>query len=258
MHLLYLDESGNENDAKDDYFVLAGLSLFERQVYFLSGEIDKIQERHFPGKQPIPFHASEIRAGRGFWRKVPEKKRSAVLAELVEAIVRSPDRGRILFAAAIQKTAELWGDNAVERATEEICRRFDLLLTRKYQDEDDPQRGLIIFSEGRFDARAKLWVKGFRERGASWGAINNLADIPYFASMRESRPLQAADFIAHGVWLLFEKRDGSLIKPLIHTFDNRDGVLHGLVHVKPQGKFCECPACTSRHSNGRSLGPWVA
>ena len=31
MFLLYLDESGNENEPADRYFVLAGLALFERQ-----------------------------------------------------------------------------------------------------------------------------------------------------------------------------------------------------------------------------------
>ena len=36
MYLLYLDESGNENDPNDRYFVLAGLALFERQTYFLA------------------------------------------------------------------------------------------------------------------------------------------------------------------------------------------------------------------------------
>lgn len=33
MQLLYLDESGNEADSADRFFVLGGLSLFERQTY---------------------------------------------------------------------------------------------------------------------------------------------------------------------------------------------------------------------------------
>jgi hypothetical protein len=33
MYLLYLDESGNENDPSNRYFVLAGLALFERQIH---------------------------------------------------------------------------------------------------------------------------------------------------------------------------------------------------------------------------------
>lgn len=138
----------------------------------------------------------------------------------------------MLFAAAVEKTKEVWGERAVEKATEEVCRRFDILLQRHYHEVNDPQRGLLIFSEGRFDARAKIWVRGFHQRGTSWGAINNLADIPYFAAMKESRLLQAADIVAHATWLLFERRDASLVRGLMPCFDQKDGVLHGLVHVR--------------------------
>jgi len=70
MYLLYLDESGNENDPNDRYFVLGGIALFERQTYFLTQAIEQVQDRHFPNHQPIPFHASEIRSGRDLWRGV--------------------------------------------------------------------------------------------------------------------------------------------------------------------------------------------
>lgn len=48
MYILYLDESGNENDPNDRYFVLGGVALFERQTYFLAQGIDEVQRRHFP------------------------------------------------------------------------------------------------------------------------------------------------------------------------------------------------------------------
>ena len=35
MYLLYLDESGNESDPNDQYFVLAGIALFERKSAIL-------------------------------------------------------------------------------------------------------------------------------------------------------------------------------------------------------------------------------
>jgi len=257
MYLLYLDESGNENDPADRYFVLAGLALFERQTYFLANALDEIQRRHFPNSPPVPFHTYKIANGKGFWRKVPADTRSAVLREIGGEILRSPDRGRALFAVAIEKTDKLWGEDAVERATEEICKKFDTRLQREYQQFDNPQRGLIVFSEGRFDARAKIWVRGFQQRGTKWGAITNLADIPYFASMKESRLLQAADFVSHGVWRLYEKRDSSLIGALIPCFDNQGGILHGLAHVRADpAKPCDCPACVSRHSPG-DFGTWI-
>lgn len=258
MYLLYLDESGNENDPNDRYFVLAGLALFERQTYFLAQAFEQVQERYFPNHQPIPFHATEIRNGRALWRKVADDVRQRVLNDLVQAIVSAPATGRLLFAAAVEKSRDLWGEAAVEKATEQLCSRFDIFLQRCFHERNDAQRGLIIFSEGRFDARAKIWVRGFHQRGTTWGAINNLADIPYFASMRESRLLQAADIISHAVWLLYERRDPNLIRDLIPCFDATDGVVHGLVHVRSNAIGpCDCPACYSRRHRG-AFGPWLA
>lgn len=109
MYLLYLDESGNENEPSDRFFVLGGIALFERQTYFLSQALEALQSKHFPGLQPVEFHASEIRSGRGFWRSVPELKRAEILADLSSAILRSPARGRALYAAAIEKSSNLLG-----------------------------------------------------------------------------------------------------------------------------------------------------
>lgn len=258
MYLLYLDESGNENDPNDRFFVLAGIALFERSTYFLTKAIEQVQDKHFPNHQPIPFHASEIRGGRDLWRKETPEKRQEVIDDLCAAIAGIPAKNRILFAAAVEKTKALWGEVAVERATEQVCKRFDILLQRHYhQDKANPQRGLIIFSEGRFDARAKIWVRGFHQKGTQWGAITNLADIPYFAAMRESRLLQAADLVSHATWLLFERRDARIMKMLIPFFDSQDGVIHGLVHVRDDyAKPCECPACFSRKNHG-GIGPWI-
>jgi len=172
-------------------------------------------------------------------------------------MLATPARSRVLYAAVIEKSESLWGEGAVERATAEVCRRFDIRLTRLFQESEEAQRGLLVLSEGRLNARAKLWVHGFRERGTQWGAINNLADIPYFASTKESRLLQAADQISHAVWLRHERRDARLIGPLLRGFDRRDGILHGLVHVRSaNASACDCPACASRRSPG-GFGPWV-
>lgn len=253
MYLLYLDESGNENDPNDRYFVLGGVALFERQTFFLTQDIEAIQDKYFPNHQPISFHASEIRAGRSLWRQVDRNKRAQVLEDLTSAILRSPSRGRLLFAAAIEKSRDLYGENAIARATEEVCKRFDRLLQRRYRRDNDPQRGLLIFSEGRFDARAKIWVKDFHRRGTQWGAINNLADIPYFAPANESRLLQAADLVAHATWLLYERRDARLLRALLPAFDVMDGAVHGLAHVRANALACDCPACI----DPAELSPWL-
>ena len=61
---------GKRDDASNRYFVLAGLALFERQIYDLNERLERVQEEHFPNRPPVPSHASAIRAGRGFWRGV--------------------------------------------------------------------------------------------------------------------------------------------------------------------------------------------
>ena len=81
MYLLYLDESGNENDPVDRFFVLGGIALFERQTFFLAKALEAVQDKYFPNRQPIPFHASEIRSSRELWRKIAPETRQAVLQE---------------------------------------------------------------------------------------------------------------------------------------------------------------------------------
>lgn len=98
-----------------------------------------------------------------------------------------------------------------------MCKRFDTLLKRRLKDGDE-QRGLIVFAESHYEQRAKLWVKGFRELGTQWGLLHSLCDIPYFAPAKESRLLQLADYVAHALFLLFEKQDATLIKEIVKKF----------------------------------------
>jgi len=256
MYLLYLDESGNPDNPADRYFVLAGAAIFERQTFFLSRDLDNIQGRHFPGLPPVTFHATDIRAGNGFWRTVAEADRLTILREIGETIARANIPGLVLFGAAIEKTNTLYGEAAVERATEELCRRFDIFLMRREQNFRDPQRGLLILAEGRFHQRSRVWVRDFRSLGTRWGVVTNLADIPYFASAAETRLLQIGDFVAHVVFRLYERRDPALMRIIIHRFDQQNGILHGLTHVPGKFATCECPACFSRRTPG-VFGPWL-
>lgn len=255
MYILYLDESGSPDDPTDRFFVLGGAAIFERQTYYIAQDLDRIQTQHFAGQPPVEFHASKIRSGDGFWRRVAQDTRTTVLGQLQESILRPPEPGLVLFAAAVEKNRELFDEEAVKRATELICRAFDIFLMRRYNEANDPQRGLIVFAEGRFHQRSRVWVKGFRELGTKWGVLVNLSDIPYFASTKETRLLQLADYVAHATFLLYERRNPELIRGIIERFDKKDGVLHGLVH-EPRPVGCTCPNCHSRRIPGNN-GPWL-
>jgi hypothetical protein len=244
-------------DPKDKYFVLAGAAIFERVTFFLSRALDELQTRYFPGVQPIEFHAAPMMAGEGFWRTIEKEQRRKILEDIAQIISTSNDPGLVLFGAAIEKSSSMWGESAVEHATEELCRRFDVFLKRRENEADDPQRGLLIFSEGRFHKRARVWVRGFRQLGTHWGILKNLSDIPYFASSQETRLLQVADYVSYAVFRLYERRDPSFIRPFLHRFSTQHGTLHGLVHTRSASMVsCDCPACASRR-NPHSFGSWI-
>lgn len=247
MYLLYLDESGNPDDPADKHFVLGGVAVFERTTFFLSQAVDQVQEKHFPGLPPIEFHASHIRNGKGLWRSIEVPTRNMILQDLGQVISKANNPGVTLFSAVVEKDASLYGEDAVKHATAQICRRFDTFLMRRAKEHNDPQRGLLVFAESHYQPRAKVWVRGFRELGTQWGVLKNLSDIPYFASTRESRLLQLADFVSHSMFLLYERNDNSLASSILHRLDQKEGKLHGLVHVsKRKGITCNCPACLSR------------
>ncbi|MFM7129107.1 MAG: DUF3800 domain-containing protein, partial [bacterium] len=48
MYLLYADESGSIGDSKQNFFVLAGFCVFERQGYWIAQELEKIAARYNP------------------------------------------------------------------------------------------------------------------------------------------------------------------------------------------------------------------
>ena len=183
-----------------------------------------------------------------------------------QVIANAPMPGLALFGAAIEKSGELFGDAAIKRATAECCGRFDVFLKRQSAHITDPstippgmpgiEHGLVLFAEGRFDQRARVWVRDFRRIGTEAGVIERLSDIPYFVPAKESRLLQLADYVAHALFSLYERNDTRLIRPILDRFDTKDGILHGLKHVPRSNTApCECPSCSSRTTPG-DFGPW--
>lgn len=255
MYILYLDESGNPGDPADKHFVLAGAAVFERSIHFLTEAVDRVQATQFPGSPPIEFHVNAIRSGRGFWRDVEKEKRNQVLTDIASAIHTAKEPGLVLFAAVVEKDYELHGETAIRKAMEEICNRFNIFLKVRENDHNDPQRGLLVFAESAYQQRAKVWVNDFKKLGTQWGTLNRVCDIPFFASTRETRMLQVADYVSHAAFLAYERKDTTLLRPIMHRFDHKSGIFHGLVHVGRGKTGCECPACVSRRYPG-SRGNW--
>lgn len=256
MYLLYIDESGNAYDASDRHFVLAGLAVFERRTHWMQREAELIKAKHFPSAPPLDFHTQPIKSGRGFWRRVNPELRQTVLNEVGNVIASAPAAEAVTFGAVVEKKDTLHGADAIRCALEQVTKRFDTLLTRKAK-RGNPQRGLIVLAQSQYEQHAKTWLSEFRGLGTQWGVLRNLADIPFTAPAKETRMLQLADYVAHALFLMYERRDATLIKPIIDRFDRTGGIYHGLVHLSDRrGKSCGCPACCTRHKPS-SKSTWL-
>lgn len=247
MFALYLDESGYHSDA--DYFVLAGLAVFEREMYWYAQDMDALQRRYFPDiQEPIEFHASPLRASRDEdapppFNKISREERRELVASIYQ-IIRS--RQGVLFGVAIEKA---WrpGEDHYARAFEDLVSRFDLFVRRYNATANDGEhRGIIAVAESSY--RENLMVLGERFRGGStrWGAVRTLAEVPFFLPAKNTRLLQLADFCANAIYGRYNSgfiRDFDVIAP---RFDREGGRIHGLVHLTRDYQ-CQCTACFSRH-----------
>lgn len=246
MYVLYLDESGTDSDAS--YFVLAGLAVFEREIYWYAQDVDAVQQKYLPDiDYPVEFHASPLRHRDS--NKIPEPFNRLPLEERrqlvndIYQIIRN--RKGILFGVAIEK-AWCTREEPYERAFEDLTSRFDLYLRRiNITAGENEQRGLIAVAESSY--RRNLEILGERFRGGTtrWGQIRSLADVPFFLPAKNTRLLQLADFCANAIFGRYNSgltRDFDIIAP---RFDREQGRIHGLDHLT-KDHDCQCMACLAR------------
>jgi hypothetical protein len=241
MHLLYLDDSGSILDSSQQYFVLAGLSVFERQGHWIAKELDSVAGRFSPGEpRAVELHGSPMLTGVKFWRRIPLPDRIQAIKDALQVLADSPSSTRV-FAAVVRKSAVLPRD-PVEFAFEHICMRFDHWLMRLHKG-GDTQRGLILFDKSAQELALQSLATDFRETGHQYGILRNLAEVPVFLDSRSSRLIQLADLVAYAVFRRFERGDSQFFDIIEPRFDRSGGVVHGLfVHDKAIGVEPQ-PAC---------------
>lgn len=244
MHLLYIDGSGTVKNPNETYFVLAGVSVFERQIYHIIKEVDEfVRALGLDDSEAAELHASDMASGKARpWKTMPRSARIDIIKRALD-ILSGTHRSVRLFAVAVHKQAVAPQD-PVEYAFEEICNRFDLKLRRKWVEEK--HRGLVIMDKSHYENTLQNLAQGFRESGTRWGKLRNLAEVPLFVDSRMSRIVQLADLVAWAVWRRYEKLDTGYFDRIVSRFDSEGGVIHGLVHYKPRDEQCHCPACMSR------------
>lgn len=226
VHLLYADESGTPSDAAQTHFVLAGFSVFERQSYWISQEIDKIASRFDPAEPgKIELHGNPLKVGKGIFRRFPKQDRLAAIQDALKVFSTS-NPGNRAFAVVIRKDAVSPVD-PVELAFEQLASRFDQYLTRLHK-ANDTQRGIIIFDKSTYETTIQTLATDFRTVGHRWGVLRNLSEVPLFLDSRASRMIQLADLIAYAVFQKFEHGDDSFYSLIEPRIDSVGGIMHGL------------------------------
>lgn len=252
MFILYIDGSGAVQNPEERHFVLAGVAVFERQIFHLIQALDSLVESFGLGPaDQIELHGNPMYSGRREpWRSVPRAERVAMMQQALGQLVSS-SKGIRAFGVAVNKQAKS-PDDPVEYAFEEMSNRFNLFLSRNYKDrggrDQDRQKGLIVMDESHYEQPLQALARDFRINGTRWGHLRNLAEVPLFVDSRASRLVQLADLVAYAMWRQYEHDDGRFLKPIIPRFDKSGGVFHGLVHFRGANEDCYCPACMSRQA----------
>lgn len=259
MYLLYLDESGTHIGSPA--FVLAGLAVHEQDAWHLQKKLNAVLASRVPKPlNPLDFelHAAEIKnpvkniRGRKVtsrWAQLPVKERFGVIGATYRALAnyRCQDAARpcALFGAVVDGSFK----DREQRAYEEVLNKFDELLTRQAHESGVHERGIVIHDRRVVEADVQEWTQAWREVAGRIGKLTHIVDVPFFADSRASRLIQAADFVAWGLFRYYgPAQDDRWIKDLWSRFDAVGSAMHGLIHVHPAFKAstCPCPPCASR------------
>ena len=241
--------------------MLAGIAIQEQDVWHLQGRLERSLRSKLPqGLDPDDFelHATEIkspnrRGTRSNWAQIPVATRFDVLRAtfgvLTNFVCQDQKFPCSLFAAVVDRAYK----DREPRAYEEVLHKFDEMLTRQANVAGGThQRGMVIHDRRIIEKDVQGWVSTWRHIAGRIGRLTHIVDVPLFSDSRASRLIQAADFISWGLNRSYgDAKDDKWIKPLWGRFDAADGIMHGLIHVSPDFRNCQCPPCASRHAAGR-------
>jgi hypothetical protein len=254
MFLVYVDESGQPSNPEEKVFVLGAVAVYENQAYFLSQELDKVEEKWFPqAPNPIEFHASRILNGNEEpWHSTSKEDRKKILVDLCNAVVRVTPKGLSLFGIAVSKES-FSNEDVVEKAFQELCGHIDAFVDgsniERARQGREKNRALMILDSSKYGTQLDELLLAYRiEGGTKFGRVKNFADAPAFANSTTTRLLQVADLVSYAIHRRYEKADTSLLDLLLPRFQEKEGKIHGLMHLIGNWRSCVCPACISRRT----------
>jgi hypothetical protein len=225
MYLLYADESGSVSDPKQNFFVLAGVCLFEKQGYWISNQMDAIAARFNPADPAgVELHGSPMFHGKKFWRQFSIADRIQAIKDCLSLISLNP--GIKIFACIIKKSITFLRD-PVEMAFEQFASRFDHYLKRLHK-LGNSQRGIIIFDKSTYETTIQSLTTDFRKIGYTWNVLRNFAEVPLFLNSKASRLIQLADLVAYAFFRYYEQNDPQFFTIISESIDSDGNQKHGL------------------------------
>lgn len=239
MYLLYADDSGSPKDPNQQYFVLAGVAVFERQVHWLGRALDSVVAPFdATAQRPLELHGSPMLRGSDGWSAFSREQRSRAIKDAL-GVLGTSMQSTVAFGVAVRKAA-IPGQDPVEWAFEELCRRFDDFLKQLYLAQQsrrhghnhvslDPQRGLMIFDESTMETTLQGLAIQFRRTGHSAGLLRNITEVPLFVDSRATRLVQLADLIAYSIFRSVERDDNQFLDVIRHRFHRIGANEHGLL-----------------------------
>lgn len=243
MYLLYLDDSGSVDDPNSDYFVLAGICIFERQTHWLDQHLTKIAAR-FDAQNPehVELHASVMRNGSEGWENFSPVDRVQATTDVINSLSDTQLKARV-FISVIEKPL-LRKSEIIPKAFEHLATCFDAFLASRFHANKDPQRGIVIFDDAMFEQSIQTLSHEFKHIGHTTGRLRNFAEVPLFINSKASRLIQMADFIAHWTYRRYQAQDDRgfrLIQPHIHKYGGKTHGLFELVSEKTTQRMAAIP-----------------
>lgn len=232
MLITYLDDAGAVGNSKERHYILAGVCIFERQVFYLDEALDHVvRDTGFvENPKDLELHGNAIHARRGIWRKFRTRAEARrVILNALHAARKAVDWR--LFGVIVDKTR--CAENPAEYAFEQICSRVDLFLRRR-EEKNDRHSGLLILDNSTRESRLQELAIQFRYVGHRWGKnLRHFVDAPLFADSKATRLVQYADLVCYALWRKYEKNDPEFFDAISDKFDKENGVRHGLVYYPP-------------------------
>ncbi|MGG1947002.1 DUF3800 domain-containing protein [Trinickia sp. NRRL B-1857] len=210
MYLTYLDESGSPGDLNTPFFVLAGVSVFERQTHWLEQALDAIAA---PFEQRagtyLELHASPMFSGKEGWGQFSAEERSQAAADVIGVLTGIRPKLNV-FAAVVEQSQMLRTADILPYCYEILASKFDDYLALKFQrNRHDAQRGLFVLDQKRAVEEKDMQAlhRTFKQVGHAGGRLRNFAEVPMFVDSRSTRLIQLADSIAYWIFRYYARLD---------------------------------------------------